>query len=102
MKPICFGLVWVLLCVEASWAEAANSLVPAKKSEPTPTASIPWQELSERCRSLVRVVVDKPLLAARGPAETFTCHPEHYYWLLDHPDRAVTAWRRLGARCTSI
>jgi hypothetical protein len=26
----------------------------------------------------------------------------HSYWLLDNPDRAVAAWRRLGAKCVSI
>jgi hypothetical protein len=25
-----------------------------------------------------------------------------YYWFLNHPDRAVTAWRRLGAVCLNI
>jgi hypothetical protein len=39
---------------------------------------------------------------ARGPAETFSCTPDQYLWLLDNPDRAVLAWRKLGAKCVSI
>jgi hypothetical protein len=37
-----------------------------------------------------------------APAEAFACEPAVYYWFLDHPDRAVTAWRRLGAKCLTI
>jgi hypothetical protein len=28
--------------------------------------------------------------------------PQLYEWLLDHPDRATTAWQRLGVQCTPI
>jgi hypothetical protein len=47
-------------------------------------------------------VLDRPTLVARGPTETFACKPDHYYWFLDHPDKAVAAWRKLGAKCVSI
>jgi hypothetical protein len=44
----------------------------------------------------------KPTVQAKGPLEVFACTPEQYYWLLDNPDRAVHAWRRLGAKCVTI
>jgi hypothetical protein len=103
MRPLCYALACALLTIEAAWAAAAGPLLPFKKTEPTPLpASIPWQELDDRSRDLILAVVEKATLAGRGPSETFTCVPEQYIWLLDHPDRAVSAWRRLGARCVSI
>jgi hypothetical protein len=53
-------------------------------------------------REQVRLVVDHPTLYANGPTETFPCDPAVYDWLLDHPDRAVAAWRKLGAQCVEI
>jgi hypothetical protein len=50
----------------------------------------------------VRAVLERPTLATRGPSEVFTCRPEHYYWLLDHPDQAVRLWRLLGIKCAAI
>jgi hypothetical protein len=53
-------------------------------------------------RERVRKVVQQPAFSTRGPIEEFTCQPATYHWLMDHPDRAVIAWRRLGAQCTDI
>jgi hypothetical protein len=64
--------------------------------------TLPWDQLSERAAGIAKQLIDRPTVMARGPAETFPCVPEQYYWLLDNPDRAVTAWRRLGAKCVSI
>jgi hypothetical protein len=91
------GLVrWACLvcCVSASCADAAD--LPGKG------ISIPLASLDERAAALAKQVMDRPTVQARGPAETFICTPQQYYWLLDNPDRAVTAWRRLGAKCVSI
>jgi hypothetical protein len=41
-------------------------------------------------------------LFGHGPAEAFAGRPALYTWLLDHPDRVVLAWRRLGAQCTEV
>ncbi len=103
MRPLCYGLACALVCLEALSA-AATPPLPFKKAETTPTAAggVPWQDLNDRSRDLAHAVADKPTLAARGPAESFQCNPEQYFWFLDHPDQAVTAWRRLGAKCVSI
>jgi hypothetical protein len=44
----------------------------------------------------------RPTLFAHGPAEVFHGRPALYRWLLDHPDRAVHMWHRLGAHCLDI
>jgi len=102
MRPFGYRLAWLLVLLAATEAEA-GPLLPILKKEPAPLpASIPWQALDQHSRELALGVVEKPTLAARGPEETFTCKPDQYFWFLDHPDRAVTAWRRLGAKCVSI
>jgi hypothetical protein len=63
---------------------------------------MPLDKMPEKYRESVRQVMDNPTLFARGPKESFVSKPEVYQWLLDHPDRGVLAWRRLGAQCVSI
>jgi hypothetical protein len=101
MRFPCYAAACAVLALQAVWAEAGPLLPGRKEPAPLP-ASIPWQDLNDQSRGLLLAVVEKPTLAARGPAETFTCKPAQYLWLLDHPDRAVTAWRRLCAKCVSI
>jgi hypothetical protein len=93
--------VCALCCVHAAKASASDPVFPLKKNDST-TIPIPWQDLSERAVTLSKSLLEKPTVQARGPAETFSCTPEQYYWLLDNPDRAVLAWRKLGAKCVSI
>lgn len=68
---------------------------PAAPGEVLDEIASPW-------RPRAKPILDKATIAARGPLETFACKPEQYAWLLDHPDRAVAAWRRIGAKCVSI
>ncbi len=92
------GLWWIgVVC-----AGAPGSTPTVKKPDPTVTVAIPWDTLDERATLLAKQLLEKPTVIARGPVDTFTCTPDQYYWLLDNPDRAVTAWRRLGAKCVSI
>ncbi len=98
-KPCCLaGLVLILVATSAP----AGGLFKKRTAPPPPDPAIPLDEMGESERALARKVLDRPTLSARGPSETFPCQPEHYYWFLDHPDRAVTAWRRLGAKCVNI
>jgi hypothetical protein len=97
----CCGYAGLALLVTATSVPAGGLLF---KKHPTPSvdAKLPLDEMEEAHKTLARSVLDRPTLSARGPAETFVCRPEQYYFFLDHPDRAVTAWRRLGAKCISI
>src|SRR5438552_2933949 len=75
------------------------------RTAPRPLSS--WSSLDldavpEEYRARVVALLEKPTLQARGPSETFHCQPPTYRWLLDHPDRAVSVWRKLGAEVTPI
>jgi hypothetical protein len=65
-------------------------------------ARVPLDEVLPGFRRNVYSVLEKPTLFTHGPAETFTCSPSLYRWLLDHPDQTVRIWRKLGAQCTDI
>jgi hypothetical protein len=101
MTPTRLSLACLALLVAAAGSRAGTSLFPFKKTDPN-APTLPADDLPEPQRAVAKPVLDRPTLAARGPVETFACHPEHYYWFLDHPDRAVVAWRRLGAKCVTI
>jgi hypothetical protein len=76
----------------------------AAGSRPAVRASVPLplEEVPAAVRERVRKVVEHPTLSTRGPVEAFVCQPQTYHWLLEHPDRAVAAWRRLGATVTDV
>lgn len=65
-------------------------------------AQLPWRRLDPQYRDVVRGIVSKPTIYAKGPEEKFICDRNTYQWCLDHPDRTMLAWRRLGARCVDI
>jgi hypothetical protein len=65
-------------------------------------ATIPLERLSPKVREGVQRVLEQPTISAHGPAEVFRARSSFYRWLLDHPDRAVQMWHRLGARCLTI
>ena len=100
MKRLFIAWVCAVGCLYAVHADAGVPL--PKKAEAGPNVSIPWDDLDERAAALAKPMMVKPTVQACGKSETFPCTPEQYYWLLDNPDRAVTAWRRLGAKCVGI
>jgi len=102
MKRLLVGWVCALWCIQAISASEADGLLLPKTPEPAPVVTIPWDDLNERATTLAKQIMVKPTVQAKGPAEVFACTPEQYYWLLDNPDRAVYAWRRLGAKCVTI
>lgn len=99
MKRLLMASICALWLVRAACADTPGVL---KKTEPAQIVAIPWSELDDRVTGIAKQMMEKPTLVARGPSETFACMPEQYQWLLDNPDRAVTAWRRLGAKCVTI
>src|SRR6266851_2470503 len=102
MERLFVGWLCALCCFRAVCAEAASTAFPLKKPDPNQAVTIPWDDLNERAAALAKQMMERPTVQARGPIDTFSCTPGQYYWLLDNPDRAVTAWRRLGAKCVSI
>jgi hypothetical protein len=53
-------------------------------------------------RETVAQVVRQPTLAAKAADDEFTAHVKIYEWLLEHPDRAALAWRRMKVPCVEI
>ena len=91
----------LVLLIEAGLAGAGGFHLPLRKPEAA-GKDLPLEQLGDRQRQLAKHVLDKPAFTAKGPSETFFCKPEQYQFFLDHPDRAVSAWRKLGAKCVSI
>ncbi len=102
MLPRCWRLAWLILALDVFCAHAATTSLAVQKSDVPSPRSVALDQLDPRCRETVRQILEKTTLAGRGPDETFYCRTEQYLWFLDHPDRAVVAWRRLGAKCVSI
>jgi len=96
----CWLWTGLVALVAASLARGEGRAVSAKGPERAwiqALAKEPWAH-----RADVRQVLEQATLVSQGVAEKFPCKPQQYYWLLDHPHRAVSAWRRLGAKCVSI
>lgn len=94
----CAGMVCTMLaCGVGRSQDVSAAPVQALLSQPVPLAELP-----SAARERVRQLMEKPTLAARGPLELFRGRMDLYQWLLDHPDRGVVAWRRLGQKCTEI
>jgi hypothetical protein len=88
------SLLGIVAIACSVWAEDKDSHWTSSK---LPIDKLP-SELGER----VSTIVDHPALYTHGPTEEVLCDPATYFWLLDHPDRATLAWRRLGAKCVDI
>ena len=63
---------------------------------------IPYDALPPALRERMRKVVAQPTLVTHAEADAFKASPKMYEWLLDHPDRAATAWQRAGVECAPI
>jgi hypothetical protein len=87
------GVLWGTL----GSAPAQEPAASAWESTPVPVEQLPYT-----VREQVQQTMEKPTFHARGPMESFICNPLHYHWFLEHPDRAVVVWRRLGAKCIDI
>lgn len=65
-----------------------------------PMLKVPLEAIPTEFRSRISQVIKQPTVVARAAPEEF--EPGIYAWLLDHPDRASLAWRRLGVPCAEI
>lgn len=95
-----FAYLGLLLLGPWTGQASAQSVFSMKKVDLGP--SIPIQLVSAPQREAVRQILDKPTLFARSQPESFPTNVETYRYFLDHPDRAVHIWRRLGAKCVTI
>jgi hypothetical protein len=91
-------LVWLVVGGACVAAGRASSRVPVPAKSPAFTLLPLLENVPEPYQRKARSVIEKPAMYARGPVESFRCQAQTYRWLLEHPDRTVRAWRRLGAR----
>jgi hypothetical protein len=99
--PSWTGWLCVAVCTLGAGAGTACA-EEASSSRAAAGAPVPLDDLPKGVRDSVRAVVEHPTLHTSGPTESFTCKPAQYYDFLEHPDRAVALWRKLGAKCLSI
>jgi hypothetical protein len=107
-RPI--AVSWLSVLAVALWANPVVSgqwsVVSKDKTASSPSLTTAWpvplDEIAPGVREQVRQVLEKPTLVGHGPPEVFVGRPALYHWLLEHPDRAARAWRRLGAQCMTI
>jgi hypothetical protein len=93
---------WLSLTIGLGWINLASAAPPVSTLQEQAAARVPLLELPDTLRARIRPVIERPTLFSHGPAEAFAGRPALYRWLLDHPDRAIVAWRKLGATCTEI
>lgn len=93
------GVVWAsLTCGGASaQQEQVTAAVPIKSSLWVSVDGMPVH-----VRDGVQRVLERPTVQARGPVEIFRGNVALYHWMMDHPDRGVQVWRRMGAKCMEI
>jgi prepilin-type processing-associated H-X9-DG protein len=92
----------LVLLAGVIWVAAAPGAAPESTLQTKLAQRIPLNDIPAEVRDRVRKVIEQPTLFGQGPAEAFGGQPATYEWLLDHPDRALLAWQRLGARCTEL
>jgi hypothetical protein len=96
VRPGWLGILTCLACLGKLGA-VETSAVPLNFTPFTSLEGVP-----EDYHAPMRSVLDSPTMRIRGPVESFLCEPHIYRWLLDHPDRTVNAWTKLGAKCSTI
>jgi hypothetical protein len=96
-RRLMFGCLGVGLCVLAAGGRCRAGSAPSSVLAP-----VPLELLAPDVRERVRSVLEHPTLTTRGRAEIFSCRPNTYYWLLEHPDQASRLWKLIGARCADV
>ena len=86
------------LCLLLSAAPAAEPRV----AMPRPASAGLLDAVAPAYRDAVGQVVRQPTLSAKAADDEFTAHVKVYDWLLEHPDRASLAWRRMKVPCVEI
>lgn len=93
---------WLSLALGGFWVGPLAATEQDLNLQHRVAARIPLEEIPEVLRDRVRQVIQRPTVFGNGPTEAFSGNPTTYNWLLEHPDRGVVAWRKLGAKCTDI
>jgi hypothetical protein len=105
---ICLSCLVALVCSAAALAQGPRVVAEAPQFH-TKTATsaaaarlVPVDSLPPALREKVRKTVTQPTLVTHALPEEFQAAPAMYEWLMEHPDRAAAAWKRLGVECQPI
>ncbi|MFO0850331.1 MAG: hypothetical protein U0871_17495 [Gemmataceae bacterium] len=96
--PVASVIALLLTVPQTPGAEPAAVAAPAAGR---PAVSVVDLVLPQY-KAAVAEVVKAPTLSAQASEDPFTAHARVYDWLLDHPDRASVAWRRMNVPCVEI
>jgi hypothetical protein len=94
--------IWLGLATLVFWAIGSPLPAQDESLQRWTAERLPLGSMPPAVRDQVRFVLEHPILYSQGPTETFACNPTVYQWFLDHPDRGVAAWRKLGAKVVDI
>jgi hypothetical protein len=94
----CTAAAIALLAALAPLAPASD---PPRRTATSPAPSV-LDYVSPNSRDAVAQVMKNATLSAKAADEEFTAHTAIYDWLLEHPDRASLAWRRMKVPCVEI
>lgn len=75
--------------------QVSGSVAPARR-QPT----LPLEAMQPKVRDSIAKITQQPTIVARAEPEEFS--EGIYGWLVENPDRASLAWRRLGIPCAAI
>jgi hypothetical protein len=91
-----------LVCVANAQAQSQREvqLVGTTTSTARAMLQVPLDSVAGEYRNRVANIIKQPTVLARAAPEEF--EQGIYGWLLEHPDRASLAWRRLGVPCAEI
>lgn len=97
----------LLTGLAVGWVAAGGALASDTRPQPPyrpPAQSAPsvLDAVDPAFRDVVGQVVQKPTISAKAADDPFTAHTKVYDWLVEHPDRACLAWRRMGVACVEI
>jgi hypothetical protein len=81
---------------------AAQTKGEARRAPSPLPLPVSLEEMPAPTRDALSRVMKAPTVTAVCPAQEFVAHPDMYQWLLDHPDRAAAAWRKLGVEAVEI
>lgn len=90
----------LLLLTTLTPLAAAND--PPRRAPTSPTAPSVLDFVAPNYRDTVAQVMKNATLSAKAADDEFTAHAKIYDWLLEHPDRASLAWRRMKIPCVEI
>ena len=98
-QPLLAFTVLVVACLRPAAAQVSSSNRDLRESA---IQSIPFDKLTEDCKSRLSRVVNRPTLHRRLPTQTVECNPDLHLFLLRNPEVVVNMWQIMGATTMTL